>query len=110
MGRPVDAFFQGNKLSHPGKLGLVVEGRVLVSILSVPKVLPVHEAQARSEMRLGGLPAGLILNFHARRLADDLQRLGSLKTSVSSNSPRSTFPTSDNPSSAQSSGGRRERK
>jgi GxxExxY protein len=57
MGRPVDAFFQGNKLSHPGKLGLVVEGRVLVSILSVPKVLPVHEAQARSEMRLGGLPA-----------------------------------------------------
>ncbi len=83
-GRRADAFFQGTRLDHPGELGLVAEGLALVAVLSVPKVLPVHEAQARSAMRLGGLPAGLILNFHAKRLADDLKRLGALKTSVSS--------------------------
>ena len=87
-GRQVDAFFQGTKLSHPAKLGLVVEGNVLVAVLSVPKVQPVHEAQARCEMRLGEFPAGLILNFHARRLADDLKRLGSRPTSVSSKALR----------------------
>jgi len=87
-GRRVDAYFQGSRLSHPGKLGLVVDGKVLVAVLSVPKVQPVHEAQARSEMRLGGLSTGLILNFHARRLADDLKRLGSLSTSVSSKTLR----------------------
>jgi GxxExxY protein len=83
-GRRADVFFQETRLGHPGELGLVVAGRALVSVLSVPKVLPVHEAQARSAMRLGGLPAGLILNFHAKRLADDLKRIGALKTSVSS--------------------------
>jgi GxxExxY protein len=87
-GRRVDAVFQGNKLSHPGELGLVIEGKVLVAVLSVPKVLPVHEAQARSQMRLGALPSALLLNFHARRLVDDLKRLGTLKTSESAKSLR----------------------
>lgn len=82
-GRRVDALFQGTKLNHRGELGLVVEGKVLVAVLSLQMVLPVHEAQVRSRMHLGRLPAGLVLNFHSKRLVDDLQRLGSLKVSVS---------------------------
>ncbi len=83
-GRRLDALFQGVKLSHPAELDLVVAGQVLVTAMSVPEILPVHEAQARSQMRLGNLPVALLLNFHAKRLLDDLKRFGSLSSSVSS--------------------------
>lgn len=80
--------FQGARLGHPAELELVVEGKVLVGIRTVSKVLPLHEAQLRSQMRLGKLPAALLLNFHAGRLADDLKRYGSPLPSVSSDSLR----------------------
>jgi GxxExxY protein len=83
-GQRVDAVFQGAKLSHPAEIDLVVAGQVLVAALSVPNLQPVHEAQVRSQMRLGNLPVALLLNFHAKRLADDLKRFGPLSSSVSS--------------------------
>ncbi len=82
--RRVGVVFQGSTLEHPVELDLIVEGVILISLLSVQKLLPVHEAQTRSQMRLGGLAAGLLLNFHAPRLADEIRRFGSLSTSVSS--------------------------
>ncbi len=87
-GREVKAMFQGQTLGHPAELELVVENTVLVGVKTVPKVLPVHESQVRSQMRLGDLSVGLLLNFHASRLVDDLKRFGSLPISVSSKSPR----------------------
>ena len=82
--RRVGVVFQGSTLGHPAELDLVVEGVILISVLSVHKLLPLHEAQTRSQMRLGGLAAGLLLNFHAPRLADEIRRFGSLPSSVSS--------------------------
>ena len=66
----------------------MVADQILVATLSVPSVLPVHEAQVRSQMRLGDLSAALLLNFHAKRLVDDLKRFGSLHPSASSQSSR----------------------
>jgi GxxExxY protein len=83
-GRRVDARFLGTKLGHPAELDLVVADQVLVGALAVPNLLPVHEAHVRSQMRLGNLPVALLLNFHAKRLVDDLKRFGSLSSSVSS--------------------------
>ena len=82
--RRVGVVFQGSTLGHPAELDLVVEGVILISVLSVHKLLPVHEAQTRSQMRLGGLAVGLLLNFHAPRLADEIRRFGSLPSSASS--------------------------
>lgn len=85
--RKIEAAFQGERLTHPAELELVVEGKVLAGIRTIPQVLPVHEAQLRSQMRLGKLPVSLLLNFHADRLGNDLKRFGSLPTSVSSPTP-----------------------
>ena len=83
-GRRQVVTFQGAKLGHAGELDLIVADRVLVAARSVPELLPLHEAQVRSQMHLANLPAALLLNFHARRLIDDLKRFGSLGSSVSS--------------------------
>lgn len=80
-GRRSDVTFQGEKLGHSAELDLIVAGQVLVVARSVPKLLPIHPAQVRSQMRLANLPTALLLNFHARRLIDELRRFG-LESSV----------------------------
>lgn len=78
---------QGTLLAHPATLGLIVEKVVSVIILSVPKILPVHEAQARSQMRLGNLQTAILLNFHENRLIDGLRRLNNPQSEPSSQLP-----------------------
>jgi GxxExxY protein len=53
---------------------IVVDRQVIVEIKSVAAILPVHEAQLHTYLRMSGLRIGLILNFNARRLADGIRR------------------------------------
>jgi GxxExxY protein len=54
---------------------LVVEARVVVELKAVEHLLPVHEAQLLTYLKLSGLRVGLLLNFNVRRLQDGLRRL-----------------------------------
>jgi len=53
---------------------LVVEGRVILELKSVERVLPVHTAQTLTYLRLSGCEAALLLNFGAPRLVDGIRR------------------------------------
>ena len=53
---------------------IVVDRQVIVEIKSVAAILPVHEAQLHTYLRMSGLRVGLILNFNARRLTDGIRR------------------------------------
>jgi hypothetical protein len=41
----------------------------------VSALLPAHEAQLQTHLRMSGIRVGLILNFHAAHLIDGLRRL-----------------------------------
>jgi PD-(D/E)XK nuclease superfamily len=47
---------------------------VILEIKAVPALLPVHETQLQSYLRMSGLPVGLLLDFRALRLKDGLRR------------------------------------
>ena len=47
---------------------------MLVELKAVENLLPVHEAQTLTYMRLGGLRVGLLLNFHATLLKHGVRR------------------------------------
>ncbi len=57
------------------KFDVLVEGCVLVEVKAVAKVLPIHEAQLLSYMKLLDVPLGLVINFHEMRLVDGVHRL-----------------------------------
>ena len=57
------------------KLDLQVEGLVVVEIKSVEHLLPVHEAQLLTELKLANKPVGLLLNFNVPVLKDGVRRL-----------------------------------
>jgi len=61
---------------HPGyRLDLVVAKRVLVEIKAVAQLLPVHQAQVITYLKLSGLPTGLLVNFHTTVIKHGLRRL-----------------------------------
>jgi GxxExxY protein len=54
---------------------LVIEGALIVELKTVPKLLPVHDAQLLTYLRLSGLSRGLLINFHAHPLKQGIRRL-----------------------------------
>jgi GxxExxY protein len=52
----------------------VVEDAVVEKIKSVRALLPVHEAQLHTYLKISFIPVGLLLNFNALRLIDGVRR------------------------------------
>jgi len=56
------------------RLDLLVDNMVVLELKSVPKILPVHEAQLLSYLRLSGYPCGLLINFYVPVLIQGITR------------------------------------
>ena len=72
-GLPVE--YKGIKLDCGCRLDLVVEDKVIVEIKSVEKLLPIHEAQVLTYLKLSGLRIGLLMNFNCPVLKEGIKRL-----------------------------------
>ena len=67
--------YKGMSMPDGFRADLLVEDQVLVELKAVDKLLPVHQAQLLSYMRLCNLDVGLLLNFHAPTIRQGLRRL-----------------------------------
>jgi GxxExxY protein len=67
--------YKGVRLDAGYRLDLVVESTSIVELKAVATLLPVHEAQLLSYLRLSGRRLGLLMNFHEPRLIDGLKRI-----------------------------------
>ncbi len=54
---------------------LIVENSVICEIKSIEKLVPVHEAQLMTYLRLSEIKIGLLINFGMRFLKDGLKRI-----------------------------------
>jgi len=63
------------KLDVGYRLDLVVEDRLVIELKTVERLLPIHEAQLLTYLKLSGLKTGLLLNFNAAVLKDGIKRL-----------------------------------
>ncbi len=65
-GLPIDLGF---------RIDLLVEGQVIVELKAVETLLPIHEAQVLTYMKLAGCHLGLLINFNVPLLKHGLKRL-----------------------------------
>jgi GxxExxY protein len=72
--RDVPVIYKGVRIDVGFRLDVLVEGQVLVELKAIEKVLPVHEAQLLTYMKLTNAKVGLILNFNTKLLADGVTR------------------------------------
>jgi GxxExxY protein len=68
-------FYKGKELEVSYRLDLVVRNHTIVEIKAVENLLPIHEAQALTYLKLTGLPTALIVNFNVPVLRSGLRRL-----------------------------------
>ena len=56
------------------RIDLLVRGELIVEIKSVEALLPIHQAQILTYMRLANVPIGLLINFNVTRLQTGIKR------------------------------------
>ena len=66
--------YKGIKIDCGFRIDILVEGRLIVELKSVDKVLPIHQTQILTYMKLAGVSTGLLLNFNFTKLKDGIQR------------------------------------
>jgi GxxExxY protein len=57
------------------RLDLLVEDEIVVEVKAVEQLLPVHQAQVMSYLRMSERRVGLLLNFNVRVLKQGLKRI-----------------------------------
>jgi GxxExxY protein len=71
---PVPIQYKSTTLDCGYRLDLLVEGSLVLELKSVERLLPIHEAQLLSYMKLAKIPVGLLLNFNVRQMRDGIRR------------------------------------
>ncbi len=67
--------YKSVKLDCGYRMDLVVGDRLVVELKTVEKILPIHEAQLLTYLRLSGIRTGLLLNFNTSVLKDGIKRM-----------------------------------
>jgi GxxExxY protein len=69
---PID--YKGIKLDCGYRVDLMVEDKLIVELKAVETVLPIHEAQLLTYMKLAGIRTGLLINFNVMLLKNGIKR------------------------------------
>jgi GxxExxY protein len=66
--------YDGISIEFGYRVDLLVEGVAVVEIKAVENILPVHEAQLLSYLKLSGIRVGLLINFNVAHLRQGIRR------------------------------------
>jgi GxxExxY protein len=75
---PIPEEYKGVKLDCGYRADIVVDGTILLEIKAIDSLLPIHDAQLLSYLKLGGWKIGLLINFNVELLKNGLRRRSSI--------------------------------
>ena len=71
---PLPLLYKGLKLDCGYKIDLIVQDEVLLELKAVERLLPIHEAQLLTYLKLTGKRVGLLINFNVPLLTQGIIR------------------------------------
>ena len=71
---PLPVVYKSMQLDCSYRLDIVVENRVIVELKAVERLMPIHEAQILTYLKLSQIKTGLLMNFNSATLKDGLRR------------------------------------
>jgi len=72
---PLPVVYKDVKLDCGYRMDIVVDDRLILELKTVEKILPVHEAQLLTYLKLSGLHTALLLNFNTAVLKAGIKRM-----------------------------------
>jgi GxxExxY protein len=79
----VPIIYKGTRVENAYRIDLLVEDWLVVEVKAIEKLLPVHQAQVLTYLKLSGARQGLLINFNSPRLKDGIKSV--LRDPVPSN-------------------------
>jgi GxxExxY protein len=70
---PISINYKGINLDCGFRIDLMVEQEIIIELKSVKAILPVHEAQILSYMKLAKIKQGFLINFNVKLLKQGLK-------------------------------------
>ncbi len=71
----IPLIYKGERVGDDLKVDVYVENKIVVELKAVTKLLPVHEGQLLTYMRLLKAPVGLLVNFNEAVVRQGVRRL-----------------------------------
>ena len=71
---PVPLIYKNIQLDCGYRIDILVDDTVIVELKSVDAILPVHEAQILTYLKLAHKEIGLLINFNVKHLKDGIKR------------------------------------
>jgi GxxExxY protein len=72
---PLPVVYKSAHLDCGYRMDIVVEDGLVLELKTTERLLPVHEAQLLTYLKLSGLRTGLLLNFNTLVLKDGIKRM-----------------------------------
>ena len=73
--KPVPLEYKGVALGDGFRIDILVNRRLIVEVKAVERILPIHEAQLLTYLRLTETPLGLLINFNEKVLKAGVKRV-----------------------------------
>ena len=70
---PLPLIYDGVTLDCAYRVDLIVEDELMVELKSVDRLLPIHQTQVLTYLKLADLHHGLLINFNVSRLVDGVR-------------------------------------
>ena len=67
--------YKNIKLDCGYRIDMLVDNSIIIELKSVDKILPIHQAQLLTYMKLAGISIGLLINFNVKYLKDGIKRM-----------------------------------
>ena len=71
---PLPLIYEEVRLDCGYRIDFIVDKQLLIELKSVDRLLPIHDAQLLTYLRLSGCRVGLLMNFNQEVLRDGLRR------------------------------------
>jgi len=71
----VEVSYKGRRLENRLRLDVLVNEILVVEVKSVERILPIHEAQLLSYLRMSERKLGLLMNFNSTLLRNSIRRI-----------------------------------
>ncbi len=72
---PLPVLYKDMRLDCGYRMDILVDNTLIVEIKAVERLMPIHDAQILTYLRLSGCKIGLLMNFNSVMLKDGLRRL-----------------------------------
>ena len=72
---PLPVVYKGVKLDCGYRMDIVVEQLVIIEVKAIERLIPIHDAQLLSYLKMHNKKVGLLLNFHVPILKKGLKRI-----------------------------------